>query len=284
MRIEPRYPTYVPAAGKATYALRVIADAADLRAAFRLRYRVFEALGYLPGRFPSGLEIDAYDGWSIPFGAFSLATGELCGTLRLVTGERRDRLARAIRRLVDASGDAQLRVRALSPRRRPLPSLISEAIGDALARANPHGRIAAELSRTIVHPDHRGSGLSRGLMELGLARAMLHGDRLLLGGCHPDHVALYARYGYRVLPGTGIDPYDSVGGQGSHTVVCDTAELPEPTRSRAARILAALRGGATGCLFEAHPSGRGLLHFAETISRRDDRQGASHGNARTSAR
>src|SRR5438309_10846064 len=67
--------------------IRVLDDLDDLLASYRLRYEVYAGLGYIRHRNRAQLEIDAYDPFSIPFGAFNTASGELIGTLRLITGK-----------------------------------------------------------------------------------------------------------------------------------------------------------------------------------------------------
>jgi hypothetical protein len=54
----------------------------ELIASYRLRHEVYGALGYLQ-RFPSDLEIDSYDAYSIAFGASDRVSGEMIGTLRM---------------------------------------------------------------------------------------------------------------------------------------------------------------------------------------------------------
>ena len=132
---------------------------------------------------------------------------------------------------------------------------------------NTDDQIVEELSRTVVHPEYRGSGVSRGLMEFGLAYAMAAGDPVLIGGCVPEHLPMYAKYGYEKLPGTDLDTYDTVG-QIANTVVCNTRILPPLTSARVAMLLYAMKLGEPECVLEeARPIGtsmpRGIWHFAE---------------------
>jgi hypothetical protein len=234
-----------PEDGVVTCAIRALTTSAELIASYRLRYRVYVGLGYVSGFHRAKLEIDAYDRFAIPFGAFDVTSGAMIGTLRLLTNEEQPAYSRAIDRVISTSGDEVLRA-ACSVRPHRLPSLVSEPIRRELARFNRDGLPVEELSRTIVDPASRGLGVSRGLMELGLAYASRRGPVVLVGGCLSRHVGMYRKYGYEKLPGTGPERYDSVG-QIADAVACRTDILPEPTRSHVAELSAHLRSGTRNC-------------------------------------
>jgi GNAT superfamily N-acetyltransferase len=284
-RPKQRYPSYAPPpeeeapspalppaepTGRA-FAIKVLDSSEELVRAYRLRYQVFEALDYLRTSNRCRLEIDAYDRYAIAFGAIEIASGELVGTLRLIANGPQAFFAGRIRRILDLAGERGLRAQALERRRRAMPSIVSPAVGACLAAYNADAQEVEELSRTIVDPRYRGSGVSRGLMEFGLAYAMAAADPILIGGCLPEHVPMYAKYGYERLPGTGLDAYDTVG-QVAHTVVCNTRILPEPTSSRVAAILAAMRMGEPECVLEecvreVGSRAPGVWHFGEGYHR-----------------
>jgi predicted GNAT family N-acyltransferase len=217
----------VPAA--VSYEIRTLQNTAELIESYRLRYEVYGALGYLQ-RFNSlQLEIDEYDEVSVPFGAFDLASGAMVGTLRLITDEVQAGYARLIRKVLSRIGDPELIRQASGRGPLPLPSIVSAEVHGQIDALNHGRRALRELSRSIVRADHRGSGVSRGLMELGMAHATLDGPVVLIGGCMSQHLPMYAKYGYQALPETGGDRFASVG-QIANVLVCHTDVLPQPTR------------------------------------------------------
>ena len=162
--------------------IRVLDDVEDLISSYRLRYDVYGSLGYIRHTNRSHLEIDAYDPFSIPFGAFDATSGELIGTLRLITNRIQAGYVQAVCQVLANVDDPELTDYASRRRRRPFPSLVSDGVARQVDAFNT-GRFAVqELSRTIVRPGHRGVGVSRGLMEFGLARAALLAPVVLIGG------------------------------------------------------------------------------------------------------
>lgn len=223
-------------------AIKVLRHPAELIHAYRLRYQVFDSLHYLQSPNQSELELDEHDPYAIHFGAIAVHTGELVGTLRLIKNRIQRFYALQIHHILKAVDDMALHCRVARDRRRCMPSIISEHVQEMIREYNVDDQEVEELSRTVVHPRYRGSGISRGLMEFGLAYATAAGDPVLIGGCIPEHVPMYAKYGYTVLPGTALDRYDTTG-QNANTVVCNTRRLPEPTRSRVAMLLRARSRG-----------------------------------------
>jgi hypothetical protein len=230
----------------------VLSTVGEHEDAFRLRYEVYGELGYLQRANGSGLEIDEFDSYAVPLGAFELASGALVGTLRWITRSRQPCHERVIRRLVADRGDAELVRQAFDPLPYPLPSLVSAQIRQQVQAFNVDGFAVGELSRTVVRPDHRGSGVSRVMLEVGVALASRDGPAVLVGGCLAEHVPMYARYGYVPLPGVAY--FGSVG-RIAHAVVSRTDVLPQPTRARVDGLLRALRSGAAECCLG---TGRGV--------------------------
>jgi hypothetical protein len=141
--------------------IRMIASVAELVESYRLRHEVYRALGYLQRSNRSGLDIDEYDLSSIPFGAFDVVSGTLVGTLRLITTERQQDYAHMVEHVVTEVGDDELAAQALGPPPRPLPAIVSDEIDRQIVAFNTDGFVVYELSRFIVRPGHRGSGISR---------------------------------------------------------------------------------------------------------------------------
>lgn len=185
--------------------IRRLRNPAEVLDSYRLRHEVYGRLGYLnPTVAQADIELDQYDSRAIHFGAFG-ADGSLVGTLRLV-----------------------LTAPPHEPYPDPgaLPSITSDPVAHSLHKLNVTQLPVRELSRAVIHPAHRGSGIFRGLVEFGIAHAA---PALLVGGCLPEHLAMYAKYGYRQLPDTGLEWFEGVRQTGI-VIVCDTNHLPEPMR------------------------------------------------------
>lgn len=246
-----------------TCEIRALDTMAELIESYRLRYEVYGALGYLRRGNRSNLEIDSYDSLSIPFGAFDPVSGAMIGTLRLITTEAQPGYDLLIRRILTDRADDELTEQALGPWQHSLPSIISHEINRQIEAFNTERFRVNELSRTIVRPSHRSSGVSRGLMEFGLAHAARFAPAILIGGCLPEHLAMYARYGYSKLPQTGLDRFECVG-QLANAVVCRTDVLPQPTRAHVDEMLRTMESGATECTLEISRDARARYRFAPT--------------------
>jgi predicted GNAT family N-acyltransferase len=225
------------------YELRILDTVADLVESFRLRYEVYDAVGYLQRQNRSKLEIDEHDVCAIPFGAFDLTTGEMIGTLRLISNETQPGYQALILRVVEDFADDQLRERTSGPAPGRLPSVLSDEVDRQVDAFNTAGYPIRELSRGIIHPAHRGSGIGRGMMELGLAHATRDAPVVLVGGCLPEHLPMYARYGYQKLPESRLDRFDHVG-QIANVMICRTDALPEPTQTHIDDLLRSMKSGA----------------------------------------
>lgn len=245
--------------------LRAITTVAELVESYRLRYEVYRALGYLQRLNRSRLDIDAYDRSAIPFGAFDAGSGTMIGTLRLVTTERQLEYERLIEGVLAEVSDGELAEQALGPRQWPLPGIISDEVDRQIAAFNTEGFMIYELSRLIVRPGHRGSGVSRGLTQLGMAHAMRSGPAVIIGGCLPEHNQMYARYGFSRLPNTGLDRFKSVG-QIANTIICRTDMMPQPTLSHLDELLSAMASGAPEHTLEIGRDSRALYRFAAPLT------------------
>jgi putative hemolysin len=148
------------AAASRRYSLLVTTDPADVRAAQRLRYRVFaEELGAALHTPEPGLDVDRFDEYCDHLVVREDATGEVVGTYRMLPPGR----AAAAGALYS---EGEFRLEDLAPIR---PSLV-------------------ETGRSCVHPDHR-DGAVVGLVWAGIARYMLLTGNRWLGGCASVSVA-----------------------------------------------------------------------------------------------
>lgn len=212
--------------------IRVVRSLSELRDCLRLRHLVYSALGYLDDytvNHQAGLELDRYDDQSLHLGAFSQATGEVIGTLRLVLPA-----APAVPRRGLASSPAPESVELTSlPSAKALVRIQGQWMArlaeddreffDRLRTDNPQvpfpvmdntdfGALwreflvrynilrTAEISRVVVAPAHRGTGVSAVLMRAAIAIAPDLGLEHLLLECIPTHVDMYRKYGFEALP------------------------------------------------------------------------------------
>src|SRR5215468_10622486 len=134
----------------ARYSVQVATDGDQVRAAQRLRHRVFaEELGATLHSEIPGLDVDELDIHCDHLVITEDTSGEVVGTYRMLPPGRTDRLY----------SDGEFHLAPLAPLR------------DALV----------ETGRSCVHPDHR-TGAVINLMWAGIARYMhLHGQRWLAG-------------------------------------------------------------------------------------------------------
>jgi len=244
-----------------TCEIRVLETVAELIESYRLRHEVYGALGYIQRCNESKLEVDEYDASATPFGAFDPTSGLMVGTLRLITIEPQPWYCDLVRRVVAYLDDPDLTRQALGQPPHVLPSIVSDDIHRQIEAFNSERFVVHELSRTIVRPGYRGSGVSRGLMEFGLAHATRTAPVVLIGSCLADHLPLYARYGYLKVPQTGLDHFDSVG-QIAHACICRSDVLPEPTRSHVDELVRSMETGAMECTLEIGRGSSARYRFA----------------------
>ena len=142
-----------PPAAVSRYSLLLTTDDAEVRAAQRLRHRVFAGeLGAVLHTTEPGLDVDHFDHFCDHLVVREDATGEIVGTYRMLPPAR----ARAAGGLY---AEGEFDVAALAPLRSSL----------------------VETGRSCVHPDHR-DGAVINLVWAGIARYMLlTGNRWLVG-------------------------------------------------------------------------------------------------------
>ncbi|MFF9040352.1 GNAT family N-acetyltransferase [Streptomyces sp. NPDC014892] len=143
-----------PSAVPTPYTVTLARDAADVRAAQRLRHDVFAGeLGALLTGPQPGLDVDPFDAYCDHLLVRETLTGQVVGTYRLLPPERA----------------------AVAGR------LYSEAEFD-LGRLDGIRPGLVEVGRSCVHPDHR-DGAVIGLIWAGIARYMLDRGHEWLAGC-----------------------------------------------------------------------------------------------------
>jgi len=244
-----------------TCEIRALTTVAELVKSYQLRHEIYGALGYLQGSNKFGLEIDSCDLSSVPFGAFHAATGELVGTLRLITPEPVFEYEWLITLLLTELSDREIAEQVVAPRQRRLPSIVNDDIDRAIAEFNSDGYVVYEMSRFIVHPDHRSANLTVGLAMAAMAYAMQSGPAVFIASCLPRHVPLYAKYGFVKLPNTDYEYFDSVG-QMANVIICRSDVLPRPIQSRVDDLLRSTASGASEYMHELSRDSRALFRLA----------------------
>jgi GNAT superfamily N-acetyltransferase len=211
----------------------------EFREYFRLRRRVYTAMGYLDEEVEntrSGLEINEADVHAIHLGAFCSdgIRQRLAGTARVVTMDGADS---ALQRLFEGmtSIDPVAISRLDSPYMLGLPifqshSALNPVIGDIFVRNEPCG----ELSRVIVAPEFRGLGISSRLIDEAVRRSRDRGVQRLFLECLAIHERLYERHGFKRIRGV----------EGQVVEVGRTMIAMEQRLDASAAILPALGQGA----------------------------------------
>lgn len=174
---------------------------------FRLRHEVYSVMGYLSEekeQVQSRMEIDGCDPFAIHLGAFHRGEGfeELAGTARLLLAPNQPNAATEwVHRLL--AGDRRLRsIVANENLSLQLPIFHSQDLNPQLWEITLEELRVAELSRVIVSPAFRGTGLSPRIVAQAIVEARELGvDRIFLE-CLKLHVPLYARFGFTVIPNT----------------------------------------------------------------------------------
>ncbi len=186
---------------------RRIANRSELGKCFRLRHSVYVPMSYLERiveEAPTGMDIDWFDTRSIQVGCFEHSScRDLVGTARLITTRPLDREHRKWAGEL-AGTDPILGPRvdtgaipALLPVFQSQPKLI------AYLRA-AHGKktlLFGEVSRVVVDPSCRGSGLSRVLTECAISIAKDKGVVELFLECLPQHAGIYGKVGFKPMKG-----------------------------------------------------------------------------------
>jgi GNAT superfamily N-acetyltransferase len=198
----------------------------ELEKYFRVRYEVYQPLGYIPPDFNLRIvrwELHWSDRWSIPFGLFTRA-GDLIGCARLVselgTGNQ---YATVIDRLVArktkefeammAEGEAERQILQHCSQ----PPLCMEHPFDLLSPfekfANYYRVLVqnhvpkAEVSRVLILPQWRNRRFGEVLVDSLASEAAQRRFHLLFLACREEHGRFYRRSGFELVPGLKCDRF-----------------------------------------------------------------------------
>jgi len=178
---------------------------AEFRSYFQLRHRVYSQMGYLDDfteRF-SKLEMNEADVHSIHLAAYcrSGCRESLIGSARVVTNSEADPVLVDLFEII-ADRDPVARQRLREAYQLGLPVFhtyreMTPIIGEIFRK----GQKCGELSRVIVDPAFRGSGISNLLVSEALERAIGRGVARIFLECLKIHEPLYEKHGFRRMSG-----------------------------------------------------------------------------------
>ena len=183
---------------------------------FRLRYRVYTDLHYIPRekRNKTGWDVDFKDRGGLALGAFSKPGGQLIGCARLLgsLGEQ-SRHERVIAGLLRGANDEILVRNFEWPKGANYPFDLLESFPgfSAIYRALVRNRIThAEVSRVIVDPEFRGRGLGEAIVDSLITIAEREKVAFLFLACVPEQAPFYRKCGFETLEGIRCDSFYEV--------------------------------------------------------------------------
>lgn len=206
-----------------SYVVRQIVSAAHLQQSLALRHRIYQALGYLDERVVAAqqqIELDSYDPAAIHFMVSERdAAAKLVASMRIIMpGWQRLPRTAAFLQACDygawceafANEEVSPVFRRMlnKPPNNALPLLacfnyFHSLTAQPLFRDMILPQNSCELSRVVVHPDSRGQGILKLLMEHAIAVAKRMGRRFLLLECAPFHAEMYAKFGFVIIEDEG---------------------------------------------------------------------------------
>jgi ribosomal protein S18 acetylase RimI-like enzyme len=208
---------YLVRARNQGYTVREIVTPEELRDYFSLRYEVWSSAGYIPRSRDAArarLELDYTDRTSVPIGAYT-PEGRLAGCARLVhqLGAERPDTVRTIKDIIKQAGDPILRQNFAYPRVLSHPFDILDAFPgfrDYYQRLVRERRSKAEVSRVIVHPEHRGHRLGQRLVDHLVDIAVREGVNVIFLACRPEIRHLYEASGFQIVPDLSAPRFEDI--------------------------------------------------------------------------
>jgi GNAT superfamily N-acetyltransferase len=200
--------------------LDYVRSAVELDQSFKLRYQVYDLLGYLEESIRSSasqIDVDAFDRDAIHLIARDVRNRKVVGSVRLILPSRGvnpffeemiDCPWTAVAQWCDELG-AREKSRAVRNRLQngtplELPCASMKAF-ERLMRSK-HTKLCCELSRLIVAPDYRGLDLSSRLMEIAIQLVTCLNRKIMLVECVPSHRQFYESFGFQLADQDGEEP------------------------------------------------------------------------------
>lgn len=185
---------------------RLVTTREDFTAALKLRFNVYDLMGYIPRQYRSprtGLEMDNLDKYSLHYICRLPDEGNdlPAATLRLITQIRQRNSMRWVAETLRENPDRALRRSARAAQFQDLPVFNAiKCLEEFQALLQSEESEYCELSRMVVDESCRGMGLSRQLIEVALADARQRGIRCVFLACVPEQVSMYEKYGFLHFP------------------------------------------------------------------------------------
>ncbi|MGR9052329.1 MAG: GNAT family N-acetyltransferase [Gammaproteobacteria bacterium] len=198
------------------FTIRKLQSENDFEQYFRLRYNVWNEMGYLPDDkqcHKSEYELDYTDRTGLPIGIFNHAH-ELIASARLVfPSGRESHHVPLIKSMIEAAGDERLGLNFAYPKKMIHPFDLLECFhgfNAYFADLVRHRVRNAEVSRVIVAKEYRGSGLGEVLVDSLISVAMEEQLELLFLACKKDHRSFYEQCGFEIIDGIESDRFADI--------------------------------------------------------------------------
>ncbi len=186
------------------YTIRRLQSESDFRDYATLRYCVWESLDYLAAHKVTSTrwELDYTDRTALPLGLFA-QDGQMAGCVRLVGGREVPHCVSTLQHLLCHQADGNINANLQFPNRFTHPFDVLKVFPgfasyyrQLITQHISHG----ELSRVIVHPDHRGKGLGEVLVDSLISLAREEQVARLFLACRVEHQGFYQLSGCSAIP------------------------------------------------------------------------------------
>jgi len=203
--------------------VRRLKNEKEILAAFKLRYKVYNELGWID-QSSEEIDIDPYDLNSIIFGAFIHYNGtkELVGSIRIIQSRREGPHRLETENILRSLGINQARFEPYA-----LPSLLSFGIskedygnfnpGFATILSGSGAPVSSEIheiSRLVIKRKYRKHrfGIERRLYDLVVTDCCTEEPQRnwFVIAIHPSKISKYARYGFRKISELGVKSYTGI--------------------------------------------------------------------------
>ena len=199
-----------------TITVRKLEDINDFKQYFKLRYQVWNEVGYLLAYMQSTnnlLELNYTDRTALPIGVFN-QNQQLIASARLVfPAGQESSYVPLIQGIIDETKSEQLKKNFAYPNTLKHPFDLLECFqgfNGYFANLVKKGIRNAEVSRVIVAPEYRHSGLGEVLVDSLISTAYTEQVDLLFLACKKEHKNFYEQCGFRIIEGIESDSFADI--------------------------------------------------------------------------